>query len=30
MELVAYGKSDKPEGLQEIVINFVNYLLIEV
>lgn len=30
LELVAYGKSDKPEGLLEMVINFINYLLVEV
>ena len=30
LELVAYGKSDKPEGLLEIVIKFINYLLQDV
>lgn len=30
MELVAFGKSDKPEGLFEIVLKFINYLILDV
>jgi len=30
MELVAFGKANKPEGLFEIVIKFFNYLLIDI
>jgi hypothetical protein len=30
MELVAYGKSDNPEGLFEIVLKFINYLVFDV
>jgi hypothetical protein len=30
MELVAYGKSDRPEGLFEIVLKFINFLIFDV
>jgi hypothetical protein len=30
MELVAYGKSDRPEGLFEIVLKFINYIILDV
>lgn len=30
MELVAYGKSDRPEGLFEVVLKFINYLIFDV
>ncbi len=30
MELVAYGKANKPDGLFEIVIKFINYILQDV
>ena len=30
MELVAFGKSDIPEGLFEIVLKFINFLIFDV
>jgi hypothetical protein len=30
MELVAFGKSDKPHGLFEISLKFINYILIDI
>jgi len=30
MMLVAYGKSDKPEGLFEIVLKFMNFVILDV
>ena len=30
MELVAYGKSDRPEGLFEIVLKFINFIIFDV
>jgi hypothetical protein len=30
MELVAYGKSDRPEGLFEIVLKFINFVLYDL
>lgn len=30
MDLVGYGKSDKPEGLFEVAIKFINYLLQDI
>jgi hypothetical protein len=30
MELVAYGKSDRPEGLFEVVLKFINFLIVDI
>jgi hypothetical protein len=30
MELVAYGKSERPEGLFEVVLKFINFLVFDV
>lgn len=30
MELVAYGKSDRPGGLFEIVLKFINFLIFDI
>jgi hypothetical protein len=30
LELVAFGKSDKPEGLFEVVLKFMTYLILDV
>jgi hypothetical protein len=30
MELVAFGKSDRPHGLFDISLKFINYVLIDI
>jgi len=30
MELVAFGKSDRPEGLFEIALKFINFVLYDI
>lgn len=30
MELVAFGKSDRPQGLFEIVLKFINFIIVDI
>jgi len=30
MELVAFGKSDRPNGLFDIVLKFINYIIFDI